>query len=81
MWYASVRPEKILPRKFKLELNNEFCIIILSYQMMTFTGFVLHPSASFIMGYFFVLTIAYTLLSNILGMLGVQFKRYKIEKK
>ena len=81
MWYASIRPEKLLPIKFFLECNNEFGVILLSYQMMTFTGFVLHQSASFIMGYCFVLTVTYILLINIIFMLKGQYHNYKIEKK
>lgn len=69
MWYAAHRPEKILNSKFRLELLNEFAVIILSYTMMTFTSFVLDPHAAFVMGYVFVLTVATVLMINITMML------------
>ena len=40
MYYGACRPEKIDNAKFKVELLNEFMIIVMSYTMMTFTGFV-----------------------------------------
>ena len=41
MYFTGFRPEKIDKTKFKVELFNEFGIIILSYMMICFTGFVL----------------------------------------
>jgi hypothetical protein len=81
MWYAHYRPEAITKRKFKLELNNEFTVLILSYVMMTFTSFVLHQSASFLMGYVFVLLVAYVLFVNITFMLIGQYQNAQVEKK
>ena len=40
MYYAAYRPEAIGNGKFRMELINEFLIIVISYVMMTFTHFV-----------------------------------------
>jgi uncharacterized membrane protein len=81
MWYAALRPEKILNTKYRLELLNEFAVICLSYCMMTFTSFVLHKSAAFLMGYAFVSIVAMILLVNIVFMLKGQNRKYLLKKK
>ena len=81
MWYAAHRPEQILNTKYRLELLNEFAIIILSYTMMTFTSFVLDPAAAFLMGYVFVSVIAMILLVNMTFMLKGQYRKYLLKEK
>ena len=60
-----------------MEMSNEFAIILLTYELMTFTEFVLNPEAQFTMGYVFVLTIGWILFVNIMNTIRMQVKRYR----
>ena len=64
IWYGSVKPHNT---RFtvRLELFNEFCVIMMLYHMFLFTNFNLSETLKYYMGYTCVGTIALMLVVNV----------------
>jgi len=67
MFYAGNWPHAS-KQKCIMEMINEYCVMILTYHMFTFTAFVGDIEAQFLMGYSFVLVLCFILGVNVLFM-------------
>ena len=69
--------------KRRVEIFNEFVILIVGYHLFTFTNFVLDGMKQFEMGYSLVIFISLTFVSNIVNMVikNVRKLRQKLRLK
>lgn len=63
--------------KKRIEIFNEFIILIISYHLFTFTNFVLDVDTQFQMGYSLVSFISLTFMSNIIKMVVKNIMRVR----
>jgi len=64
MFYADRKPHND-PKRIKIEITNEVCMMIMNYHMLCFSNFNTDPMAQFYMGYSFI---AFTIITVIINL-------------
>ena len=75
MYYYNVQPH-LEPNRRRVEMFNEFMVVILSYHLMTFTHFLNDVATQFMMGYSFIFALCLVLFLNVAYMIRNQIKRF-----
>lgn len=80
IWYAGVKPH-IDKRRIRIEMFNEFMIIIFIYHLLLFTDFCLNNKMQFSMGYSFVSSMLLIVFANLALMVIQTVERSARKRK
>jgi len=80
IWYAGVKPH-IDKRRIRIEMFNEFMIMVFIYHLLLFTDFCLNNKMQFSMGYSFVSSMVLIVFANLALMIVQTVERSTRKRK
>lgn len=80
IYYADSQPH-VIKERVLIEIFNEWWIMIMVYHMIAFSEFVMDPWTQFVMGYSFVINIAFVIFVNLAIIALKQIKKYQERRK
>jgi magnesium-transporting ATPase (P-type) len=80
IWYAGVKPH-IDKRRIKIEVFNEFMIMIFIYHLLLFTDYCINNAMQFAMGYSFVCGLVVIVFFNLALMIVKTVERSARKRK